>query len=67
MPYQDKLKALKTTSIKDRIKRGDLIETYKIMTGKLNVQGAKFFKPTTTTTRGHYLKIRKEQSMHQAR
>ena len=37
------------------------------MTGKLNVRRAKFFKLTTTTTRGHHLKIRKEQSTHQAR
>ena len=66
-PYQERLKVLKTVSIKDRIKRGDLIETYKIMSGKLNVRREKFFKLRTTNTRGHHMKLHKEQSVHQAR
>ena len=65
--YQDRQKALKTISITDRIKRGDLIETYKIISGKLIVKEEMFFKLRTTNTRGHHMKLHKKQSVHQAR
>ena len=41
---------------------GDLIETYKILTGKLNVDPTQFFElRTSSSTRGHHLKIKKER------
>ena len=34
LSYSDILKRLKLTSLKDRRQRGDVIETYKIISGK---------------------------------
>jgi len=43
--------------------RGDLIETYKILTGKEKSNSEKLFqKVTTTTLRGHSLKLYKKNS-----
>ena len=67
LSYPCRLKKLKTTTIRDRMRRGDLIETYKIITGKLNVRKDKFFKLRSTATRGHQLKIEKKRVTHQAR
>ena len=66
-PYPRRLKILKVSTIKERIARGDLIETYKIITGKLDVRREKFFNLKRTTTRGHQLKIEKKRVVHQAR
>ena len=37
LSYEERLKELKILSIKDRMLWGDLIETYKILTGKIDV------------------------------
>lgn len=44
LSYCERLKRLKLTSLTDRRKRGDLIEAYKIITGKENINSDKFFK-----------------------
>ena len=67
MPYPDRLKRLKMPTMKQRMQRGDLIEVYKIMTGKLCTKRDKFFTPSSNTMRGHDLKIEKKRVEHQAR
>ena len=43
--------------------RGDLIETYKILTGKEKIKSDQLFqKATTTELRGHSLKLYKKSS-----
>ena len=63
LPYEERLRRLQMIKIEDRAIRGDLIETYKILTGKLNVDPNKFFKrDNATRTRGHHLKLAKPRS-----
>lgn len=66
-PYEDRLKLLKTTSLRARLERGDQIETYKIVTGKVNIQKEQFFIIRPTHTRGHHLKLEKKRANHYAR
>ena len=44
LPYEERLKRLGLTTLEERRVRGDMIETYKIMTGKENVDRDKFFQ-----------------------
>ena len=67
LSYPARLKRLRTGTIRERIKRGDLIETYKILTGKLRTRMDKFFSLKSATTRGHHLKLEKKRVTHQAR
>lgn len=68
LPYHERLKRLKLCSMKERVNRGDLIETYKILTGKVRLDPDKFFKRAEDLrTRGHHLKLQKRRSAHQAR
>ena len=67
LPYPERLSRLRVPSMKKRLQRGDMIETYKILTGKLNVKREKFFSLRRTFTRGHHLKIDKKRVTHQAR
>lgn len=62
LPYCDRLKRLNLTSLVDRRRRGDLIEAYKIITGKENIKCDKFFKFSSvqcSRTRGNSLKLYK--------
>ena len=43
LPYEERLKRLGLTTLEERRIRGDMIETYKIMTGKENINREKFF------------------------
>ena len=68
LPYEERLTSLKLLSIEKRILRGDLIETYKILTGRLNLDPNQFFKLNQhTRTRGHGMKLIKRRSTHLSR
>ena len=58
MDYGRRLHAMKLPSIKYRLRRGDMIQTYKIMHGIDNVNKDLFFTSATTqATRGHPYKL----------
>ena len=60
LSYSDRLKRLNLTSLEDRRHRGDLIEAYKIISGKENVKCDKFFKMVDiNVTRGNSKKLYK--------
>ena len=44
LTYEERLKKLKLTTLEERRVRGDMIETYKIVTGKEKVDHNKFFR-----------------------
>ena len=44
LPYAERLVKLELTTLEARRVRGDMIETYKIITGKENINPDKFFK-----------------------
>jgi len=58
-----RLEALGLYSLQRRRLRGDLIETYKILTGNENIDSSHLFqKANTTDLRGHSLKLYKKRS-----
>ena len=55
-------------SIEDRLRRGDLIETYKLLTNKVAVDSSQFFKLCEgNRTRGHGMKLEVRRSRLQLR
>jgi len=63
MPYEQRLKALVLYSLQRRRLRGDLIETYKILTGNEMISSDQLFqKATTTELRGHSLELYNKSS-----
>ena len=44
LSYEDRLKKLNLTTLEERRVRGDMIETYKIISGKENINSDKFFQ-----------------------
>ena len=63
LKYEDRLQKCNLTTLEKRRSRGDLIQTYKIMTGKEEVQPERFFeKATKKSTRGHQYKIYKRRT-----
>ena len=44
LTYEERLRKLKLTSLEERRARGDMIETYKLITRKENINPDKFFK-----------------------
>jgi len=64
LSYEDRLKNLRLTTLYQRRIRGDLIETYKILTRKINVPSDNFFRLHTGShnTRGHSLKLSVQRS-----
>jgi len=67
--YQQRLKILGIPSLELRRKRGDLIETYKILTGKKDIDRDQPFQltPNIHCTRGHQLKLFKKPCRINAR
>jgi len=64
LDYRQRLQKLRLTTLETRRRRDDLIETFKIMTGKEKVSGEQFFHFSTIgyQTRGHSLKIAKQRT-----
>jgi len=64
LAYGDRLKRLGLTTLETRRKRGDLIQTYKILTGKENIESSKFFELSDNAhnLRGHSMKISVKRS-----
>jgi ribonucleases P/MRP protein subunit RPP40 len=58
-PYDERLRLLGLTTLEKRRTRGDLIETYKTVTGKERVDRSMFFKMADATRglRGHNMKL----------
>jgi len=68
MPYEQRLKALGLYLLRRRRLRGDLIETYKILTGEEKIASDQLFqKATTTELRRHSLKLYKKSSRRELR
>lgn len=63
LSYQDRLRNLNMPSLQHRRLRGDIIETYKIVTGLYDVDKETFFKPARQLgTRGHCHKLYKQHA-----
>ena len=68
LPYEERLDRLGLTTLQARRERGDMIETYKIITGKVDVQPSTWFSPleiregaaSTRATSGHLSLARTE-------
>ena len=68
LSYPERLKKLEIPSLRTRMLRGDLIVTFKILTGKISVDPDQFFEVAEEDrTRGHHLKLKKSQSKHVTR
>ena len=68
LPYKECLRHLELPSIKERVLRGDLILTYKILTGKTTMGATQFFERNKDKrTRGHQMKLLKRRAAHHAR
>ena len=63
-PYKDRLRQLNLPSLQHRRRRGDMIMTYKILTGKVNLEKEAFFTLSSNqTNRGsHPLKLAKKKA-----
>ena len=59
MSYLERLRALNLSTLEERRERGDLIETYKILTWKEKVPRDKFFSLNQNITRGNSMKLYK--------
>ena len=62
LPNEDRLCKLELPSLVHRRRGGDMIFTYKLMTGKTNIDKDIFFKFTNRKTRSHSHKIFKEHA-----
>jgi len=61
LSYTDRLQKFGLTTLETRKLRGDLIEVFKMFKGFDNITLKDFFKLSSTTLRGHTLKIYKPQ------
>jgi len=60
MDYSDRLKASKLPTLHYRRIRGDMIEAYKILTGKYDIEAAlSLVGVCSSVTRGHSLRLQK--------
>ena len=60
--YEERLKLLKLTTLERRRQRGDLIEVYKILTGKEGIESSCLFQLASQdlNLRGHHLQLYKK-------
>ena len=67
--YEDRLKRLGLTSLEERRIRGDLIEVYKIMTGREAVDRGQFFQLSACeyNLTGHSMKSSKQRASRDIR
>ena len=65
--YEERLLALKLTTLATRRLRGDLIEVFKLFRGFTDVDPNKFFTLNKLSTRGHSLKLHKSACKHDFR
>ena len=61
LSYEERCKKLGITSLEERRKRGDMIETFKILKGIENIDPNTFFQRNENTRRGHNLTLYKKQ------
>ena len=62
MPYEERLEILKLPSLEDRRKRGDLIQTFKLLKGFYSVNVADLFESDyDESRRGHPWKLKKNR------
>jgi len=60
LTYKDRLKKLELPTLYYRRLRGDMVETYKILTEKYDIDSKEFFETDQSArTRGHQLKLKK--------
>ena len=62
LSYRDRLARLNLTTLRERRLRGDLIETFKITSGRYGCNLDLFHSPQLTTLRGHSKKLAKEKT-----
>ena len=63
LPYDKRLRTLELPSLQHRRRRGDMIQTYKILNGIDRIDRSIFFElSTTSVTRGHTQKIVKKHA-----
>ena len=67
LPYEQRLKECNLTTLEERRRRGDLLETHKIMHGLERIPEATFFAIGDTLRRGYTLKIYKERPKREPR
>src|SRR6218665_2803620 len=62
LSYEERLIRGRLTTLEKRRSRGDLIEAYKIITGKASIQSERFFElAPSKVTRGHIYKLFKKR------
>ena len=62
LPYEDRLRSLDLPTLANRRSRGDIISTFKIFKGYIDIDPNIFFKLNDNMTRGRSLKIYKTRS-----
>jgi len=69
LDYEERLQRLGLTTLEQRRKRGDLIETYKLLTGKEKIDYQQFFEKNTSryNLRGHSMKLKQKQCSRDVR
>ena len=62
LPYEDRLRSLPLPTLVYRLFRGDMISTFKLFKGYIDIDQYIFFKLNDNMTRGHNLKIYTKRS-----
>ena len=62
LPYEERLGQLNFPSLMHRKRRGDMVQTNKILTEKINFDKHVFFKISRSATRGHNYKLHKQHA-----